>query len=90
MRILHFSLIVFIFPILQLVIVLLCVNTRKSSSLAKRLRQEFSLFSYFFLVYVEITFLKLTLSVGNSYFLRWLRRNAQRNEQSCQNGEGLP
>ena len=22
--------------------------------------------------------------------LRWLRRNAQRSEQSCQNGEGLP
>ena len=30
-----------------------------------------------------------TTTNDNPLSLRWLRRNAQRNEQSCQNGEGL-
>ena len=30
------------------------------------------------------------LGVAFSIFLRWLWRNAQRSERSCQNGEGLP
>ena len=28
--------------------------------------------------------------LGVTWFLRWLRRNAQRIVQSCKNGEGLP